>query len=253
MKTIDNITLLQHQKNRRTVNIISVIVFIISLFLILRYTLNTIYINQLNNENYDSKIEDPLLLINVPAGYVPHYNKGNAYYQKGDCDYAIQEYQNALTSFSSHPEECSIRINLALSIIQKIDFDDLDTEAKVDNAIQTLLAARSYLTEENCANETDTSGHSEEAEQLKKDIDEMLKKLMQQTSNQPETQPDNSGESSDNNQNQQGSMSQHEQQIQQQLQEQMQDALQEQNQAQSDYESYSNDGYSPQDYSGKKW
>lgn len=254
MRTKDELILLENRNNRRIVNIVVGVTLVLSIFLILRYAINSIYINQLNNGKYNSKLENSLLIINAPAGYVPHYNKGNAAYLNEDYDTAIKEYQSALSSFSPHPEECSIRINLALSIIQKIDFDHLDNEISVNNAIELLLSARSILTEEDCANEKDTTGHSEEAEQLKKDIDEMLKKLMQNGS--PESNADNSGNSSDGseeNESQNG-MSQHEQEIQQQLQQQMQDALSQQNQAQSDYDTYTNGGFdSPQEFSGKKW
>jgi tetratricopeptide (TPR) repeat protein len=119
-----------------------------------------------------------MLRPNIPDGYVPLYNLGNAYYKDGDYEQAAAFYYTALEYDPPEiDEECKIRINLALALLHQIDFNDLDTQQKVDRAITHLNGARGVLTEHGCANPEDDKGHSEDAEKLKKDIDEMLEKL----------------------------------------------------------------------------
>ncbi|MBR5954614.1 MAG: hypothetical protein IK021_04285, partial [Methanobrevibacter sp.] len=115
----------------------------------------------------------------------------------------------------------------------KIDFQDLSSTSKVENAVQILLIAREALTEENCANVEDDSGHSKEAEELKKYIDELLKQLQQSTSSNDSEESEDQNDSQNNSDN---SLNYREEQIQQQLHNQMQEALSEQNQASQDYE-----------------
>ncbi len=243
-------------KNREAINnkrklrnslIISIILILLSCFLLFRHFINNEYIKKINAGEYDSSLEKSLLFPNIPQSYIPHYNMANAAYERGDYDEAIHEYQVALGLFPTHPNECKIRINLALSLLKKIDFNDLTSESKVENAVKILLSAREYLTEENCANAEDDSGHNEESEELKKYIDELLSQLLSDSSN--ESDNSNNDQDSNDDNNQQHSSSGREDQIQQQLQQQMQEALQEQNQAQQDYESMTQDN----SYGGKNW
>ena len=234
--------LINNKRNLRNSRIISAILILLACFLFFRHIINGIYISKIENEEYDSKIENLLFYPNIPQSYIPHYNLGNAAYEKEEYDEAIHEYQIALGLFPSHPDECNIRINLALSLLKKTDFEDLSSSSKVEDAVKMLLSAREVLTEENCANKEDDKGHNEEAEMLKKYIDELLKQLQQSSSssNQNEdNQEQNDSQNSDN------SLNSREEQIQQQLHNQMQEALSEQNQASQDYENanseFSND------------
>lgn len=240
----DEIKVITEKKKLRDATTAAIILLVLACFLLTRYIINSIYISNLEKGNNNSSLEKVLLFPNIPQSYIPYYNLGNGSYQQGDYDEAIYYYQKALSGFSSHPNECNIRINLALSLIQKIDFDNLDTETKVKEAVDILLTARNYLTEEECAHAEDDNGHNEEAEKLKKYIDELLKQLVT-SSNTEQNEEESDGSSSSNNNN----MDNREQQIQQQLLNQMQDAMKEQNQAQDNYESYNGSSYNP----GKNW
>lgn len=158
--------------------ILSVVLFIGGLMLVARHVGNESFISKYNKGVYDIETEGTMLRPNIPDGYVPLYNLGNAYYKDGDYEQAAAFYYTALEYDPPEiDEECKIRINLALALLHQIDFNDLDTQQKVDRAITHLNGARGVLTEHGCANPEDDKGHSEDAEKLKKDIDEMLKKL----------------------------------------------------------------------------
>lgn len=115
-----------------------------------------------------------LIVIKLPSTFfvITHYNHGNDLYQKGDYDGAIKSYTKALKWNPPENKECSIRINLVLAMLAKIDEND-----DVQNIIKELKEAREVLCENGCANENDNLGHSDKAEQLKSDIDDMLNQL----------------------------------------------------------------------------
>ena len=238
--------LINNKRNLRNSRIISAILILLACFLFFRHIINGIYISKIENKEYDSTLENALFYPNIPQSYIPHYNLGNAAYEKEEYDNAIHEYQIALGLFPTHPDECNIRINLALSLLKKIDFEDLSSTSKVEDAVKILLSAREVLTEENCANREDDSGHNEEAEKLKKYIDELLKQLQQSSSSSNESE-DN--QEQDDSQSANNSLNSREEQIQQQLHNQMQDALSEQNQASQLYEN----AYSEFSNDSKNW
>ncbi|SNU08234.1 hypothetical protein SAMN06297422_11674 [Lachnospiraceae bacterium] len=166
----------------RIINIISVILIVFALFLGIRYLINSVFVYKYNHEgytagNYNVKLEEFLSKLNIPEGYVPFYNAGNANYMNGDYDNAISDYKAALESHPTEKKECDIRVNLALAMLKKIDFEHLDTEKQIANAVRQLQSARNVLVEKGCADPYGTNGHDPEAEQLKQDIDKMLEEL----------------------------------------------------------------------------
>ena len=110
--------------------------------------------------------------------YVVHYNNGNRYYRQYSYGRAIEQYEKALEQVIPEGKECRIRINLALAMLGLLGPDYAQPE-QIENSIIILEEARWELLAQDCATEGGT-GHSEEAEQLKKEIDEMLKELYQQ-------------------------------------------------------------------------
>ena len=242
----NELELINNKRKLKNSRIASLILILLACFLFFRHFINEAYINKLDTREYDSKIENYLFYPNIPQSYIPHYNLGNAAYEKGDYDKAIHEYQLALGLFPTHPDECNIRINLALSMLHKIDFNDLSSSSKAEEAVNVLLGAREVLTEENCASADSDDGHNEAAEELKEFIDELLN-MFQGGSNNESDENEDVPESS--NQNSNNTMSGREQQIQQQLQNQMKDALEEQSQVQQEY----NDAGSQSSYGGKNW
>ena len=216
----------------RIINIVSVISLIVALFLGVRYVMNLHYIISYNHGKYYVKEEVFLSKVNIPEGYVTHYNAGNGYYMTEDYDNAIERYKEALESHPTEKKECDIRVNLALAMLHKIDFDNLDTEKQKSNAIRQLQSARNVLCEKGCADPYGTNGHDPEAEQLKQDIDKMLEKLGAEPEPPDQNQDDQeqqggSGDESDKEK------SRREQQLEKDLNEQRDDAMEERREADS--------------------
>ena len=111
----------------------------------------------------------------VFLGYIFYYNTGNSHYQKQDYEAAIEAYQKALEANPPAHKECPIRINMALAIIYNIDGDYAHPD-RIEDTIKTLKQAREVLLEVGCATE-EGDGHSETAEQLKKEIDAIIEDL----------------------------------------------------------------------------
>ena len=196
------------RKTMIIVDIICVLLLIISLFLGARFFMAKYYAKNFQDGRMDGSIMETLLLINLPERYLPYYNLGNQAYYRGDYDEAIIRFEQALDrkpGLYKEERDCDVRINLALAMLKQIDLSDLSTEKKVKTVIRQLQAARNVLTEVGCANPAVGiyDGHSEEAEQIKKEIDEMIQKLQEESSssgddeqgNQPQEQEKKKGES----------------------------------------------------------
>ena len=246
----------------RIINVTCVILAICGLFLGVRYIINTVFLVKYNNGVYTTAGEEFLTKLNVPEGYVPYYNIGNAEYMMGNYDDAISSYKSALECHPLDKRECDIRVNLALAMLHKIDFDHLDSDKQKANAIRTLQAARKILCEKGCADPYGTDGHDPEAEQLKQDIDKMLEELG--------AEPEMDQNDGDEQQNKGGSGKQEnkqktrrEQQLQEDLDKQKQNAMEERRDADNqksqsgkgdeDSASGGNSGGGSETFNGKTW
>ena len=229
--------------------VVAVIAVILGIYLYSRYAVNHRFVEAYNQGQYNVDEEIGLLEHNFPEGYVPYYNLGNVAFKNGDYDAAIVYYVNALNENPTGEKDCSVRINLALALCYSIDFDDLDTQEKIDEALEILYYARDILLENGCAEDEPLIGHDEDAQQLKEDIDEMIRKLEQQESSdesQGDEQSQEENEQDQNNQSQSDEGSEaKEKKIQQELEQQKQQSIAERNDNQSELESYS------QQYGGK--
>jgi tetratricopeptide (TPR) repeat protein len=204
--------------------------------------------------------------MNFPDSYLPYYNLGNVAYQNGDYDEAIANYKKALEIGAPHEDkECNIRVNLALSMLMKIDWANMTTQKDVERAIRQLKAARNVLTEEGCANPDDPNGHNEDAEKLKKDIDDMLDQLQQQndSGDSNEQQDDQQNQGQDEQQEPEKKEStKREDDLKDKLDDQKRDSMQERQQAEQDkqneIEAKENNqnpqgGMGGNNYDGKTW
>ena len=245
----------------RIVNVISVVLLIIALFLGIRYIINGVFLINYNHGSYSVESQKFLQLVNIPEGYLPYYNAGNAYYMMEDYDSAIDCYKSALESHPTEKKECDIRVNLALAMLHKIDFDNIATEKQKANAVRQLQSARNVLCEKGCADPYGTDGHDPEAEQLKQDIDKMLEEL--------DAEPEPPQDSDDEEQQQGGGgssdkeKSKREQQLQEDLEDQKQEAMEERQDTQQKADQQKGDdsesggsssgGGSGSDFDGKTW
>lgn len=169
-----------------------------------RYLLNARFLGSYDNGTYNASIPVTLTYLNFPDPYLPYHNLGCAAFMMGNYEYAASAFQTALEHDIPHDDphpsrECQTRINLALSLTRPLDIDGWGTEEERQQIVQTLLQARESLTADGCANPDKNvfDGHSEEAEQLKKDIDAALEKLSDPNSG------DDGDDGDDNSQEQQ--------------------------------------------------
>ena len=199
--------------------------------------------------------------MNSPEGYVPYYNLGNASFKNEDYISAVSYYVEALKNNPPEDKECLIRINLALAMCYTIDFDDLDTQEKKDEAIAILQSARAILLEKGFASD-DGNGKSADAQQLKEDIDKMLEQLMDESQGDGgENNNNNQNNSNDGNSDDGNTSANKEDNIKKTLQKNKREALKESNEMQSSMEKWSdyvngdgdgNEG-SDYDYESKNW
>ncbi len=172
---------------------------------------------------------DGLMWLNIFQPYIAHYNTGNIHYEERDYEAAIEEYQKALEYDPPKKKECSVRINLALAMAKSLG-KDYDKPENVENSIKVLKEAVDVLTEDGCASD-DGSGHNATAEQLKKELEEIIRQLEEQ-------QQSGSSGGSDNQQQQQQKQQQksEEEQLKEQLQQSQQQANQERKEELEQYE-----------------
>ncbi len=244
----------------KIINVVSIIFALAGLFLGIRFLINVHFVYSYNHGVYRDAEEEFLAKVNIPEGYVPHYNAGNAYYMKEDYDNAISSYKDALESHPTEKKECDIRVNLALAMLHKIDFDHLETEKQISNAVRQLQSARNVLVEKGCADPYGTNGHDPEAEQLKQDIDKMLEKLGAEPEPPDQNQSDEEQQQNGGDESEEKQKSYREQQLEKDLGKQREDAMEERREADSNKQykegssgSSSGEGGSGDDFDGKTW
>ena len=226
------------------------------LFLTGRFLLNERFLSDYRSGRYADTYERPLLTPNLPESWLPLYNLGNVSYQQEDYDAAVGWYQQSLEKNPPEEEkECAVRINLALALLHKVDYEHLDTEKAVSTAVQQLLQARGILTEHGCADPEGTEGHSPEAEQLKKEIDEFLKKLQNPDSSQDQEEQNDGQEQEEKQQQEQQDdrqESNREKHIREELEQQRQQSAKERANAQQEL-GRQQDGSGSGEFDGKTW
>ncbi len=156
---------------------IYIVLAVIFAKLMFRYVYNEAVISAYESEDYSVEVS-ALKVLNWYQPYIVHYNDGNIEYQNGNFDTAIEAYSKALALNPPKFKECSVRINVALAMIGRMG-EDFDAPENVDDSIAQLQAAKDVLLADECATEYD-DGHSETAEKLKEEIEEMLRKLQEQ-------------------------------------------------------------------------
>jgi hypothetical protein len=157
------------------------------LFMSIRNAMNSSFLDRCADGAYDATVPTQLVDGNFYASYVPWYNLGSVKYMEGNYSAAALAYEEALKYLDSgNHDDCSARINCALSICYQIDYDSLDTDEGKAAAIQLLSEARDILLQHGCATD-DEAGHDPDAQKLKDEIDELLKHLQE-----------NSGDGGDN-------------------------------------------------------
>lgn len=148
---------------------------------------NTVVIYRYHQYDYAVTMK-PLLTLNWNQPYIAHYNQGNIYYENHSYEDAILAYKEALSMNPPEEKECAIRINLALAMLGTME-EDYASYENVDTSLEILTGARTVLLEEGCATENG-DGHSKMAEQLKEEIEAMIRQLEQQSGTETDEEKD---------------------------------------------------------------
>ena len=56
--------------------------------------------------------------------YIYHYNRGNTFYEEGQYDKAVDEYEKALNCRLAEGKECDIRVNTALAMVAPLEIQN---------------------------------------------------------------------------------------------------------------------------------
>ena len=172
--------------------------------------------------------------MNFPQQYVANYNYGNVLYKNGEYEEAIKKYEETLNGIIPEDKECNIRINYALAICKTVQVDESDSQSK-KNSIQTYEKAIEVLTEKGCANKDNDTGHSEKAEQLKKDIQKEIDRLKRL---------ENSSSDSEEEKEEQKEVNEKETEtIERKIQDIKENAIQDQREVENKYKNYGNFNY----------
>ncbi|WP_026505008.1 tetratricopeptide repeat protein [Butyrivibrio sp. NC3005] len=152
-----------------------------------RLFVNTSFVHAMEKDTgSNTKAEEFIDSWNFVDEYVVKYNLGNAAYERGEYKEAESYYEEALSRNIPAKKECKIHINLALSQIAQIDFDNLKSEESIKKTIKKLKGIKKELQSQDCAGKDGKEGHCKEADKLRDDIDKEIKKLEEMLKNQPQ-------------------------------------------------------------------
>lgn len=214
---------------KRKTLIFYIILILIIIKLPATFLMNEKFISNYNNGIYRESEVKKFLYLNFIESYIAHYNYGNVLYKNNNFDKAITEYKKALKRFPPEEKECSIRINLALSMLARINEND-----NKDDKIKALQDARQELCNDTCENE--------KVKQLKLEIDEMIKSLNENNQNEedePEENEEQEDEQKEKNKNE--------------IQEQLEKIQKDAKKARDEELDYINSSVGQDYYNGKRW
>ena len=164
-----------------------VLLFLVCGKLGFQYFYNEYIINQCK-EGEKALSTGPLMVVNWIQPYLAHYNTGNIHFENKEYEEAIKEYKEALDLKPGKDEECSVRINLALAMVYGLG-EDYASEENRENSLKVLKEAKQVLLENGCDTE-DGDGHNKTAQELKEEIDDMIRKLDPKKSEEQEEEED---------------------------------------------------------------
>lgn len=194
---------------------------------------NTIIITNYSEGKYLESYAKALTQFNVTQKYVANYNYGNILYQKGEYKKAIEEYKKALEGIVPKYKECDIRINYTLSMCNTVNVDEKSQDS-IKQAIGVYKEAIDVITENGCANKNDNNGHSQKAEQLKKDILKEIERL-------EKLQKDENKNNKENDEQQTNKTKEDIQTIEEKIKQIKEDATKEQREVENEYKNYGKD------------
>lgn len=220
------------------------VLIVVFVLLFVNFTANEIMIYRYNNGEYVNNI---FSFMGVMQPYIADYNKGNIYYNRQEYEKAIEFYKKALQKNPPQKKECKIRINMVLSILETIDFDN--ARENKEEVIAILDECIDILCEDGCADCDNVKGHSKDATTLKEDI-EKYKDELEQDNNEvtsDEEEPKKEEEQLKDNNNEEEEKQKKLQDLQDEAQEERNKELRNAEELSDIYDNYS------EHYEGKYW
>ncbi len=223
----------QNKMLRWVIVVVTTVMLLLSVKLWVSFVLNELFIEKYNRGEYDKGLMETVMIVNIPEGYVAHYNLGNAYYQTGDMEKARNEYVEALKSAPSE-RICDVRLNLGLAMVGMIEQTSDKLRDELMEVINVLLA-------DGCAAENGNGRH-DGAQSLYNEIMVILNSSNSGNgnSNNDENETPSSGDDSDVN----------EEELEEWLREEAEEAQYEHN---NDYNSMIEEMNNYEYYDGKIW
>ena len=151
--------------------------FLLLCFLLIPYATNEEWIKKYNKEIYENNV---FAAMGILQPCVASYNEGNVYYKMGSYKLAIKDYKKALKQYPTMKQRCDISTNLALAMVQDIDFEKVNKD-NVEETKENLEKAKEVLKKDGFATE-DNTGSDPDAQQLLNEINKIIKALDQASS-----------------------------------------------------------------------
>lgn len=144
-----------------------------ALILVINFANNEKLIKKYNEGVYE---QNKYTWMGFTEPYIAHYNRAEIYYQKGEYELAIAEYEKSLEGpFIPKSRTCDARVNIVLCNLNITDFTYYEySNDEINRLINDLRALEQPILEDGCANEDGESGHDAEAQQLYNDIEEYI-------------------------------------------------------------------------------
>lgn len=229
---------------------IYILVILVFLKLIVTFSINEVIIYRYEKGNYDRNFAKSLFVLNFNEKYIAHYNYGNILYKIGYYEDAIKEYNKALDNKPKEDRVCSIRINLALAMINTIN-DEMECEDKYkvyENSLEVLY-------EDGCAFEGNDNGSSEIADKLEEEIQTLYTEEKATCESEQQEDEGDDGEEEDDSEGGEGEEEEksEDEKKADELDERNKDAQGSRQEELDKYEDYDGYGYGYDYYDGKKW
>ena len=126
--------------------------FLLLCFLLIPYATNEEWIKKYNKEIYENNV---FAAMGILQPCVASYNEGNVYYKMGSYKLAIKDYKKALKQYPTMKQRCDISTNLALAMVQDIDFEKVNKD-NVEETKEKLEKAKDVLKKDGFATEDNT-------------------------------------------------------------------------------------------------
>ncbi len=165
-KLVDQETI-RKQKRKRMLQLAAVPIAILALLFVLsvrQVIYNVLYrISVDNGAGLANAVTQMQLFSNYAEPYIAHYNEGILRLKNGEYARAEQSFNSAINNNPPVERQCAVYNNLAISI--EMQADEYVKSYTYDTAIEYYLRAKSILTSNGCASDSENADATDEKSQ----------------------------------------------------------------------------------------